>query len=181
MIMDQNAPLYGLLAEFEGPDELLGAARLAYAAGYRHIDAYSPFLIEGLPESMGMRNTRLPLIILGGGILGALTGYGMQVYAMAFDYPMNVGGRPLHSWPAFIPVTFEMAILFAAFAAVLGMFALNGLPQPYHPVFNVPAFELASRNRFFLSIETRDPKFDLYDTRRFLENLGALEVSEVQP
>jgi hypothetical protein len=179
--MDTQTSLYGLMAEFASPEELLGAARLAYAAGYRRMDAYSPFLIEGLARTIGVRNTRLPLIILGGGILGVLTGYGMQVYAMAFSYPMNVGGRPLHSWPAFIPVTFEMAILFAAFAAVLGMFALNGLPEPYHPVFNVPAFEQASRHRFFLSIETRDPKFDAFETRRFLDNLGAMEVSEIEP
>lgn len=173
--------IYGLLAEFEGPEELLAAAEKAYQSGYRNLDAYSPFPIEGLSEVLGMRNTRLPLIVLGGGIIGAITGYFMQYYAMAIDYPLNVGGRPLHSWPAFIPITFELTILFASFAAVLGMFALNGFPMPYHPVFNVPVFELASRSRFFLSIEARDPKFDPEETRLFLESLGAQGVEEIEP
>jgi hypothetical protein len=172
-------PVYGLMAEFVSEEELLEATHQTVAAGYRRIDAYSPFPVDGLAEALRMRNTRLPWIILGGGILGAVTGYGMQVYAMAIAYPINVGGRPLNSWPNFIPVTFELAILFAAFAAVLGMFALNGLPMPYHPVFNVPNFELASRSHFFLVIEARDPQFDSSETRRFLENLHPVSVSEV--
>jgi hypothetical protein len=169
------------MAQFEDPEELLAATRTAVEAGYRRLDAYSPFPVEELPEVLGMRNTRLPLIVLGGGILGALAGYLMQYYAAVISYPLNVGGKPLHSWPNFIPVTFETTILFAAFAAVLGMFALNGLPMPYHPVFNVPSFELASRSHFFLAIESNDPKFDLEETRRFLESLGPSEVSVIMP
>lgn len=176
-----NPPLYGLMAEFINPEALLEATQLAVAAGYHRLDAYTPFPVEGLADALGVRNTRLPLIILGGGIIGAFAGYGLQYYAMVISYPLNVGGRPLHSWPNFIPITFETTILFAAFAAVLGMFALNGLPQPYHPVFNVPSFELATRSHFFLAIEARDPKFDLAETRHFLENLGAATVSEIQP
>jgi hypothetical protein len=172
-------PTYGLMAEFTDPEDLLEATRRTVEAGYRRIDAYSPFPVEGLAEALHMRNTRLPLIILGGGIFGAVIGYAMQYYAMVIDYPINVGGRPLHSWPNFIPVTFELAILFAAFAAVLGMFALNGLPMPYHPVFNVPNFELASRSHFFLIIEGTDPKYDSEETRRFLERLGPVSVYEV--
>ncbi|RPI21367.1 MAG: DUF3341 domain-containing protein [Chloroflexota bacterium] len=168
------------MAQFEGPDDIVEAARRAYEKGYRRMDAYSPFPVEGLSEAVGMHQTRLPLIILAGGIAGALIGYGMQFYASVIDYPLNVGGRPLHSWPAFIPITFEMSILVAAFAAVLGMFALNGMPQPYHPVFNVPEFELASRESFFLAIEAADPLFDIDQTRQFLEELGAIRVSEIE-
>jgi len=169
------------MAEFLNPEDLLKATELAVAAGYTRLDAYTPYPVEGLADALRVRNSRLPLIILGGGIIGALTGYGLQYYAMVISYPLNVGGRPLHSWPNFIPIAFETTILFAAFAAVLGMFALNGLPQPYHPVFNVPSFELATRSHFFLAIESRDPKFDLAETRSFLENLGAATVAEIQP
>jgi ActD protein len=172
-------PVYGLMAEFTDPEDLLEATRRTVESGYQRIDAYSPFPVEGLAETLRLRNTRLPLIILGGGILGAVTGFAMQYYAMVIDYPINVGGRPLNSWPNFIPVAFELTILFAAFAAILGMLALNGLPMPYHPVFNVPNFELASRNHFFLLIEATDPKYDLEETRRFLEGLGPVAVSEV--
>jgi hypothetical protein len=172
---------YGLIAEFDTPEELLTASEQAYAEGYRAIDAYTPYPVEGLTEALGMRPSRLPLIVLAGGVLGAIVGYGLQYYASVIDYPINVGGRPLHSWPAFIPITFELSILFAAFAAVLGMFALNGLPQPYHPVFNAPNFELATRSHFFLAIEARDPKFDLDQTRRFLESLGPNSVNTIEP
>lgn len=178
---EATLPIYGLMAEFESPEALVEATQRAVAAGYRKLDAYSPFPVEGLAEALGVRNTRLPLIILGGGIVGAVAGYALQYYAMVIDYPLNVGGRPLHSWPAFIPITFEVAILFAAFAAVLGMFALNGLPMPYHPVFNVPSFELASRSHFFLAIEASDPKFDLEETARFLEGLEPNSVSQILP
>jgi hypothetical protein len=179
MNMEMVSRIYGLMAEFDNPEDLLAAAQRAYEAGYRRMDAYSPFPVEGLAEALGMRQTRLPLVVLGGGIIGAAAGYFMQYYASVIAYPMNVGGRPLHSWPAFIPITFELSILVAAFAAVLGMFALNGLPMPYHPVFNVPSFELATRTHFFLAIEATDPLFDLERTRAFLESLEPGEVTEI--
>jgi hypothetical protein len=170
---------YGLLAEFESPDDLLQAALRSYEEGYRCMDAYSPFPIEGLAEALGFHKNRLPVLVLIGGITGALVGFLSQYWAAVIDYPVNVGGRPLNSWPSFIPVTFEVTILFAALTAVLGMLALNGLPMPYHPVFNVPRFALATRDRFYLAIETADPRFDVAATRRFLEELGAKEVSDV--
>jgi hypothetical protein len=167
------------MAEFSDPSELVAAAHRAYEEGYRQMDAYSPLPIEELHEAIGFRHTKLPLIVLIGGIVGCLAGYLLQFWVSAMAYPLNVGGKPLHSWPAFIPVTFECTILGAALSAVLGMLALNGLPQPYHPVFNVPRFALASRNRFFLCIEMRDAKFDLAGTRAFLETLGPREVTTV--
>jgi hypothetical protein len=171
--------IYGLMAEFEDPTALVSAAHRARAEGYRRMDGYSPFPIEELHDALGMAHTRLPLIVLIGGLFGCLGGYGLQYWVSAIAYPLNVGGKPLHSWPAFIPVTFECTILAAALSAVFGMLALNGLPMPYHPVFNVPRFALASRNRFFLCVEARDPKFDLETTRQFLETLGPREVSTV--
>ena len=173
--------IYGLIAEFEAPEALLEAARRAYVTGYRHMDAYSPFPVEGLAAAIGFQRTRLPLVVLLGGIIGGVGGFLLQYYAAVIDYPLNVGGRPLNSWPAFIPVTFELTILVAALFAVLGMLALNGLPMPYHPVFNVPRFALASRDHFFLCIEARDHLFDLQRTQQFLESLGAREVTEVAP
>ena len=167
------------MAEFENPNALVAATHRARLEGYRRMDAYSPFPIEELHEALGAHHTRLPLIVLIGGLCGCLGGYGLQYWVAAMAYPINVGGKPFHSWPAFIPVTFECTILVAALSAVLGMLALNGLPMPYHPVFNVPRFALASRNRFFLCIEARDPKFDLEGTRRFLETLNPREVSTV--
>jgi len=175
----KHARIHGLMAEFEDPSALVAAAEQAYREGYRRMDAYTPFPIEELHHVLGMRETRLPLTVLIGGICGGLAGYGLQLWASAVAYPINVGGKPLHSWPAFIPVTFECTILGAALSAVLGMLALNGLPMPYHPVFNVPRFALASRNRFFLCIEARDRKFHLDHTRQFLEALGPREVSAV--
>jgi hypothetical protein len=174
-----TSPIYGLLAEFEDANSLVAAARHAREAGYRCMDAYSPLPIEELHEALRIHDRRLPLIVLLGGIAGALGGYGLQYWASVVAYPLNVGGKPLHSWPAFIPVAFETTILVAALSAVLGMLALNGLPQPYHPVFNVPRFALASRNRFFLCIESRDPLFDLKTTRAFLEGLHPREVTTV--
>ena len=171
--------IYGLMAEFEEPAQLVAATHHAYREGYRCMDAYSPYPIEELHEALGARHTRLPLIVLIGGLCGCLGGYLLQYWVSASAYPINVGGKPFHSWPAFIPVTFECTILAAALSAVLGMLALNGLPMPYHPVFNVPRFALASRNRFFLCIEADDRRFDLDATRQFLQSLGAREVSTV--
>ena len=174
-----TSAIYGLMAEFEDPNALVSATRRAHDEGYRRMDAYSPFPIEELHEALGAHHTRLPLIVLIGGVIGCLGGYTLQYWASTIAYPLNIGGKPLHSWPAFIPVAFELTILGAALCAVLGMLALNGLPMPYHPVFNVPRFALASRNRFFLCIEAKDPLFDLEGTRRFLETLGPREVSTV--
>lgn len=173
--------LYGLLAEFATPEALREATQRAYSAGYRHMEAYTPFPVEGLAEALGFHRTHLPLVVLLGGIAGGLGGYLLQYWVNVIDYPLNVGGRPLHSWPAFIPVTFELTILVAALTAVLGMLALNGLPMPYHPLFNVERFATVTRDGFFLCIETRDPRFDALETRRFLESLTTSGVSEVEP
>ncbi len=179
--MKKKDRYYGLLAEFKSAEELMQAAQKAREAGYRKMDAYAPFPVEGLPEAVGFKKPRLPMIVLIGGIVGGTVGFLMQYYASVIAYPLNIGGRPLNSWPSFIPITFELTILFAAFAAVLGMFALNGLPQPYHPVFNVPRFEAASRDRFFLCIESADEQYDPEATRRFLEALNPDGVFEVEP
>ena len=173
--------LYGLMVEFHEADALMKAIAAAREAGYTQMEAYAPFPLHGLPEALGRKPSKLPYIVLAGGITGALGGYLLQYYTSVISYPMNIGGRPIHSWPAFIPVTFECTILLSAFAAVLGMLALNGLPAPYHPVFNVPRFSAASRDRFFLCIESRDPRFDVEETTRFLEGLGVEEVFEVAP
>ena len=168
------------MAEFAGPEALVAAAESAHREGYRRLDAYSPFPVEGLAEAIGFHKNRLPLLVLAGGIIGASGGFFLQYWFHVLDYPMNIGGRPLNSWPMFIPVTFELTILLAALAAVLGLLALNGLPMPYHPVFNVERFELATRNRFFLCIESRDAKFDSEATRRFMESLNPQGVYEVE-
>jgi hypothetical protein len=167
------------MAEFDDPNALVAAAHRARLEGYRRMDAYSPFPVAELHDALGMGPTRLPLVVLIGGLVGCIGGLALQDWVSAFAYPLNVGGRPLHSWPAFIPVTFECTILVAALAAVLGMLALNGLPMPYHPVFNVSRFALASRNRFFLCVEARDPRFDPDRTRSFLQSLGPREVADV--
>ena len=174
----KHPPIFGYLAEFETPTELVDASRKVYEEGYRKIDAYSPFPIEAASEALHFE-TRLPLIVLIGGLTGLATAFAMQYWISAIDYPINVGGRPFNSWPAFIVVCFELTVLFSAFSAVIGMFALNGLPQPYHPLFNIPRFELASRSLFFLSLQRRDPKFDLVETRRFLESLNPKAIYEV--
>jgi hypothetical protein len=174
--------LYGIMAEFHAPADVVAAARAVREAGYRKVDAYSPYPIEELAEALHFHHSRLPLLVLLGGIAGLIGGYALQYWASVIEYPMNIGGRPFHSWPAFIVPSFETTILFAALTAVLGMLALNGLPEPYHPVFNVPSFALATRDRFFLAIEAADPKFDETETRRFLEGLsGVAAVAEVEP
>lgn len=172
--------LHALLAEFEAPGDLIEAARRAREAGYRNLDAYTPYPIHELTEALALPRTKLPLIVFIGGALGCVTALAMQWFASAVHYPINVGGRPLASWPSFIPITFELTVLFAAIAAVLGMLGLNGLPMPYHPIFNVPRFALASRDRFFLAVESRDPLFDVPKTSEFLKGLGAREVTEVE-
>ena len=174
-----SSSVHGLMAEFQNPNALVAATYRAHYEGYRRMDAYSPFPIEELHEALGVHHTRLPLIVLIGGIVGGIGGYLLQYWANAVAYPLNVAGKPFNAWPMFIPVTFECTILGAALAAVLGMLGLNGLPMPYHPVFNVPRFALASRNRFFLCIESADPRFDIEGTRRFLETLGPEEVTTV--
>jgi hypothetical protein len=175
-----NTAIYGLMAEFSDPDALLAAARRASDEGFQKMDAYTPFPVEGLAEAIGFQRTRVPLIVLIGGLIGCGGGFLLQYWISVIDYPINIGGRPLNSWPSFIPVTFELTILLAALSAVFGLLALNGLPMPYHPVFNVDRFELASRNRFFLCIEAADPKFDPQGTRSFLEGTGAEGVYDVE-
>jgi hypothetical protein len=171
------ARLYGLLAEYSSADELLAAAKEVRKAGYTYFDAYSPLPIAGLAEAMGVRGSSLPFLVLIGGICGGLIGYGLQYWTMVEAYPVNVGGRPLHSWPAFIPVTFELTVLGASLTAVLGMLALNKLPQPYHPLFNVPDFSLASQNRFFLCVEAVDHNYDQEQTEALLKRSGAINVT----
>ena len=175
----KRPPIHGLMAEFDSPTDLVRAAQRAHAEGYRRMDAYTPFPIEELSEAIGFHHTRLPLVVLVGGILGCLGGYGLQYWVSVIEYPVNVGGRPYHSWPSFIPVTFETTVLLAALSAVLGMLALNGLPMPYHPVFNVKSFALASKDKFFLCIEAADPMYDRAATQKFLESLKPREIAEV--
>jgi hypothetical protein len=169
------------MAEFDSPEALLEASHRAFAEGFRRMDAYSPFPVDGLAEAIGFPRTRVPLIVLIGGIVGCVGGFWLQYWVSVIDYPINIGGRPLNSWPSFIPVTFELTILLAALAAFFSVLALNRLPMPYHPVFNVERFELASRNRFFLCIEAADNKFELERTRRFLDEIGSLGTYEVEP
>ena len=174
-----DASVYGLMAEFDTPQELLDGALAAHKAGYKKIDAFSPFPIEGLAEAIGFHKNMVPFVTLVGGIIGGLSGYLLQYYVHVISYPMNVGGRPFHSWPACIIVTFEMTILFGGLSAVFGMLALNGLPMPYHPVFNVPEFAKATDNKFFLVVFASDPNYDESDTRAFLKGLGPRAISEV--
>jgi ActD protein len=173
-------PLYGVMAEFENPTDLVAAAQRVYSLGYRRINGYSPFPIEELSEAIGFTKTSLPLIVFIGGVIGGLSGFFMQYWIEVIDYPINVGGKPTNSWPAFIPITFEMTVLFAAFSAVLGMLILNKLPQPYHPVFNLPNFALATRDRFFLAIEANDPKFNHGEVVDLLTSLNAVAINDVE-
>jgi hypothetical protein len=180
MSTPQKPQLYGLLAEFETPAALVEAAEKTRAAGYRRLDAYTPFPIEEVAHAMGHHHSKVPYLVLTGGILGALGGFGLCYWTSVIAYPMNIGGRPFNSWPSFLPVTFECTILLSAFAAVFGMLALNGLPRPYHPIFNAERFVHASRDRYFLCIQADDPRFDRTATRAFLASLHPSEVSEVE-
>jgi len=174
-----DAPvLYALLAEFAAPEALLAAAH-ACRARYRDVDAYTPHAMEGLAEALGFERNRVPLLTLLGGIASGVGAYWLQWYSAVVDYPINAGGRPLHSWPAFIPPTFELTVLGAALAAFIGMLALNRLPRLHHPIFNAPDFDLASRNRYFIAIAASDPRFDAQATRAFLQTLRPLRVIEV--
>jgi hypothetical protein len=175
-----DSGLHGLIAEFDSAEAVVAAARRAREAGYRRMDGYTPFPVEPLWEALGHHSSRLPYMVLAGGVLGLLGGFALQYWVSAVDYPLNVGGRPLNSWPSFIPITFETTVLLAAFTAVFGMLALNGLPRPYHPVFNAERFQLASRDRYFLCIEADDPRFDREATAAFLRTLNPTEVMDVE-
>jgi len=175
-----NSKLYGIMAEFETPEQVVAAALRTRAEGYRRIDAFSPIPVEGLAEAVGFDWTAVPVIVFLGGLCGGCTGFGMCWYANVISYPWNIGGKPFNSWPMWIPITFELTILGAALAAVIGMLALNGLPTPYHPVFNVERFALASTDRFFLCIKSKDKKFDVAQTKAFLEGLKPNGVYEIQ-
>jgi hypothetical protein len=177
--MRPRNPIFGLMAEFETAAQVLDATRRARLAGYREMDAYTPFPVEGLAAELGLPRTRVPFVVLVAGLVGAGSGFFMQWYVSAVDYPINVGGRPLNSWPAYIQVTFEVMVLVASIAALFGMLFLNGLPRPHHPVFNVPRFDRASQDRFFLCIEARDANYDADQTRRFLEESQPLSIMEV--
>lgn len=181
MSSDESAGrLYGLIAEFDTPGALIAATTAAREAGYTKMDAYAPYPIEALTHALGHHRSKLPLLVLIGGLVGCFAGLSLQYWVSVIEYPLNIGGRPFASWPAFIPVTFETTILFASLTAVLGMLALNGLPRPYHPIFNARRFSFASRDRYFLCIEAADRRFDAAETRSFLEGLGPTEVSEVE-
>ncbi len=177
--MTELPPIHGLLAEFEQPDELVRAAESAHQKGYRRLDAFSPFPVEGLSEALGFRRTRMPLVMFIGGVVGCIGGFFLQYYCAVISYPIDVGGRPLNSWPAFIPVTFELTVLLSALSGVFGLLGLCGLPMPHHPLFNVPSFARATRDRFFLCIEASDPLFDRDATRQFLTEVHARAVTEV--
>jgi hypothetical protein len=177
--MNATADKFGLLAEFADTDELVVATARATAAGYREVEAYAPLPVDGLAEALNFRRTRMPEVVLAGGIFGALAGLALQYYTTVIAYPLNIGGRPLFSWPSFVPVIFEMTVLCAALAAVLGMLALNGLPRPHHPLFAIQSFDRATQDRFFLCILARDRMFHEQTTRQFLEQLGASQVTDV--
>jgi hypothetical protein len=181
MSINTYAPhgIFGVMAEFETPTELVRATEAAAHAGYRKMEAYTPFPIEELHHALDLPKSKLPLIVLLGGICGGLTGFGLQWYITVYNFPTNIGGRPLFSWPSYIVITFELTVLFAAIAATFGLLALCGFPTPYHPVFNAPGFERATRDGFFLCIESHDPLFDAEGTKSFLKKLDAKGVSEV--
>jgi hypothetical protein len=175
----KDPKIFGLMAEFDDVNDVITAAHRVYSAGYRKIDAYSPFPVEELSEAIGFHKNGVALICLVGGLLGCTGAYVLQWWINTISYPINIGGRPFHSWPSFIIVTFEMTILFSGLSAVFGMLALNGLPMPYHPVFNVPRFEFASKDRFFIVVFSSDKNYDAVRTRQFLEGLNPISVAEV--
>lgn len=178
---DANKKLYGLLAKFQDQKDLILAAKRVQQEGYRDFDAYTPYPVEGLAGAMRLKSSYLPFFVLAGGLFGGVGGFLMQVFATGFDYPLNIGGRPLFSWPAYIPITFELTVLFAAFFGVIGMFFVTRFPQPYHPVFNSEDFnEHSTTDGFYLDIQASDPKFDLQRTKDFLQSLGASQVSEIE-
>jgi hypothetical protein len=174
-----GSPTYGLMAEFDSAQELVDAAHKTHQAGYRKLDAYSPFPIEGLAEAIGFEKNRVALVVLLGGLTGMIAAYSLQYWVAVITYPTNIAGRPYHSWPSFIIVTFELTILFGGLSAVIGMLGLNGLPMPYHPVFNVPEFAKASENKFFLVVFSSDPNYDAVHTRSFLSGLAPRMIAEV--
>lgn len=171
--------MYGTLAEFNSSHTVVAAARQIWENGYRHVEAYAPCFVEGLAEAIGFKKTRVPLITLLGGIIGGVSGYFMMWYAAVISYPLNVGGRPLHSWPAFVPITFELTILIAAVSTGIGMLALNGLPQPYHPIFNSARFTQNNASYFYLCVKATDPHYDAQAIHLLLQNLGAQNIQEV--
>jgi hypothetical protein len=173
--------VFGLLARFPDVETLVKATEAASQAGYRRIDAYSPFPVEALTDALRLPPSKLPFAVAAGGLMGAVAGYGMQFYATVIDMPSNIGGKPFHSWPAYIPITFELSILLAAIGGVLGLFVATRFPQPYHPVFNVEDFRKhGSQDGFYLGIEAHDARYDSMQTRTFLENLGAIQVTEIE-
>jgi hypothetical protein len=177
--VEEAEQLYGLLAEFDAPEPLVAAARRAHAAGYRAMDAYTPFPVEGLSAAIGFRRTWLQALVFLAGLGGCVGAFAMQYLSATWHYPITVAGRPYNSWPAFVPLMFELTVLAASLTALVVMIGLNGLPRPHHPLFGSELFERATRDRFFLCIEARDPRFDRHDTRRFLEELGPLSISEI--
>lgn len=174
-----QSDLYGVMAEFDTPTELVDAANMVRLAGYTKTDAFTPFPLHEIDEALGIKRSILPLLVFAGGVTGLLSGIALQVFVHYIDYPLNVGGRPYLSWPSFVPPAYELTILLAGFTAVFGMLFLNGLPRPYHPVFNIPRFALATREKFFLIIEAADPKFDHEEVRSLMESLNAQEVFDV--
>jgi hypothetical protein len=181
MTREIESPRWGLAAEFAGADALLAAARAVHATGYRHAEAYAPFAIEGLPEALGLRSRGIAGACLVGGMLGGLGGFFMQWYAIAVSYPVDIGGRPAFSWPMFVPVSFSLAVLCGAFAAVAAMLWRAGMPRLYHPIFNTPDFDLATRNRFFLALRSDDPAFDAQIARALLARQDPIRICEIQP
>jgi hypothetical protein len=177
---EEQTFLYGLIAEFDDAHVILEAAEQVHEEGYRNVDAYTPLPVEGLPEALGFRDNYVPSMMLAAGICGGLLGFFGIYYLLVYEYPMNIGGRPIFPWPMYIPITFELTVLLAALTGIFGMFAINGLPQPYHPVFDAPNFDRATSDRFFLCVEEKDPQFDLEKTRAFLESLGALRVTAIE-